>query len=170
MSAYVSVMSADTGGVGSPGRRADIRAAGAACGVHSRSGPAQQLGAWPSGFSIEDGRWVQLLFDQVSGAVAGTGTAARGTGTGLWTLAVRRALVIELAQGGGIESKQAEAIVRAIGSSGEATATKAELATATAQLCGEISARSQQDAACPTRHCRVAVCCATCLWVSNPLL
>ena len=34
----------------------------------------------------------------------------------------------------GIESKQAEAIVWAIGSSGEATATKADLETATAQL------------------------------------
>ena len=40
----------------------------------------------------------------------------------------------------GIAAKQAEAIVRAINSSGEATATKADLETATAQLRGEISA------------------------------
>ena len=89
------------------------------------------------------------------------------------TLSAARSL-----EAAGIESKQAEAIVGAIRASGEASVTKTDLLASTNELRGEMKAmaaeaarrdqlRREQDAACPTRHRWVAVCCATDLWVGG---
>ena len=100
------------------------------------------------------------------------------------TLSAARSL-----EASGIESKQAEAIVGAIRASVEASVTKTDLTASTnelrgemkalatelrgemktmaAELRGEISFRREQDAACPTRHCCVAVYCAAYLWVGG---
>ena len=91
------------------------------------------------------------------------------------TLSAARSL-----EAAGIQSQQAEAIVGAIRSSGEASVTKTDLQASTNELRGEMKAlaaelrgrdesygrraarrdqlRREQDAACPTRHCRIAVC------------
>ena len=87
------------------------------------------------------------------------------------TLSAARSL-----EAAGIESKQAEAIVGAIRSSGEASVTKADLTASTtelrgamnelrgemkamaAELRGEISSAVNKMLLAPTRHCRIAVC------------